>query len=94
MHDALPLQYRLSSVIAHTGGGAAGGHYMASVRGQGGQMFAISDTAVQNFTHAEFLASPQRPRRVWDANFTVYVLTYLREEGQLTKGQREVSKLV
>jgi len=94
MHNSLPLRYRLSSVISHVGDGTTAGHYVASVRGQGGRIQAISDSDTQNFTQAQFLASPQVPSQVWEGNFTVYVLTYLREDGQLTRGQRAAASLV
>jgi ubiquitin C-terminal hydrolase len=37
LHSSLPLRYKFSSVVSHNGSGMDGGHYMASVRGQGEQ---------------------------------------------------------
>jgi ubiquitin C-terminal hydrolase len=97
LHNALPLRYRLSSVISHSGTGLkkGGGHYVASARGPGGQVRCISDSAVQNFTQQQFLASPQ------DANIVspgspkqVYILTYVREKGGMTSGQRAAARLL
>ncbi|KAI4649137.1 hypothetical protein J4E93_003451 [Alternaria ventricosa] len=87
----LPLRYRLSSVISHSGEGTetAGGHYIASVRGPGDRITCLSDSVRQTFTQAQFEASPQVAGISPPAK-QVYVLTYLRDEGRL---QREIKNL-
>ncbi|KAF2826228.1 kinase-like protein, partial [Ophiobolus disseminans] len=93
MHNPLPLHYRLSSVISHYGTGVDNGHNVASVRGQGGKFQAISNRVTQDFTLAQFLASPQRPSEVWAGKLEVYVLMYLRESVGGTRAEREVAGL-
>lgn len=90
----LPLRYRLSSVISHSGEGteSAGGHYIASVRGPGGHITCLSDSARETFTQAQFEASPQ-VAGISPPPKQVYVLTYLRDDGRLTKEQREMKNL-
>jgi ubiquitin C-terminal hydrolase len=63
LHNSLPLRYTLSSVVSHSGSGTpiGGGHYIASVRGPGGNIRCISDSATDNFTPAQMSGSPQRP---------------------------------
>ncbi|KAI4621429.1 uncharacterized protein J4E87_006646 [Alternaria ethzedia] len=87
----LPLRYRLSSVISHSGEGteSAGGHYIASVRGPGGRITCISDSVTETFTQDQFEASPQVAGISPPAK-EVYVLTYLRDDGRL---QREMKNL-
>lgn len=87
----LPLRYRLSSVISHSGEGTetAGGHYIASVRGPGNRITCISDSVTETFTQAQFEASPQVAGISPPAK-EVYVLTYLRDDGRL---QREMKNL-
>ncbi|KAJ4289766.1 hypothetical protein N0V90_011096 [Kalmusia sp. IMI 367209] len=84
-HAAVPLNYRLASVISHNGLGLDSGHYISSVRSPGNAPFyLISDDNVRPFTLQEFTSNPQRltnGRRA--AKFRAYVLTYIRDDNSL-----------
>ncbi|KAI8943527.1 hypothetical protein NX059_001523 [Plenodomus lindquistii] len=77
-NKAIPLKYRLSSVVSHDGLKVTGGHYMASVRGPSSYRF-ISDSHVETFTKAQFVHSPQQPLIVATGNKETHILTYIRE---------------
>jgi hypothetical protein len=82
LHNSLPLRYKFSSVASHNGSGIDRGHYIASVRGQGEQPYAISDSVVSTRSQQQFTESPQRPTKFWvGSQFQTYILMYLREKG-------------
>lgn len=87
----LPLRYRLSSVISHSGS-VESGHYVATVRGQGNNITCISDRRKETFDIVRMLQSPQRPTITNPKD--VYILTYVREDGQLTARQRAMKKMM
>lgn len=81
---ALPLQYRLSGVISHSGESANFGHYIASVRGRNPDEFmCISDDDREDFSLAEILANPQHPQVEQishEDGYQVYMLSYIRDD--------------
>jgi ubiquitin C-terminal hydrolase len=86
LHNTFPLQYKLSSVISHSGPGLKekGGHYIASVRGPGlTPITCISDERRERFSQLQFESNPQTTA-LSRGNFQVYILTYVREDVALT----------
>jgi len=83
-NPTLPLQYRLTGVVSHTGPRTDFGHYIASVRGRVPGVFpCISDEELEDFDLQEFLTNPQNPvTRGMQANggFQVYMLCYERDD--------------
>jgi hypothetical protein len=60
--STLPLQYRLTGVVSHSGPSANAGHYIASMRERDPNEFmCISDEVREDFSRQEFLANPQMP---------------------------------
>ncbi|KAH7411644.1 hypothetical protein DE146DRAFT_245373 [Phaeosphaeria sp. MPI-PUGE-AT-0046c] len=82
--NTLPLNYRLTGVVSHRGGGLKGGHFIASVRGRRtGQFTCINDNNKASITLPQFLANPvQPPGRLCgpNAKFQAYMLMYERDD--------------
>ncbi|KAK7182918.1 ubiquitin carboxyl-terminal hydrolase 2 [Paraphaeosphaeria sporulosa] len=95
----VPLKYRLSTVVSHSGNTANAGHYVASVRSQGASpFFNINDHRVLSINPAEFRANPQRPPGVRTMQgFQAYMLTYIMDEAPVERflgvGARERARL-
>ncbi|KAL1601433.1 Ubiquitin carboxyl-terminal hydrolase 26 [Paraconiothyrium brasiliense] len=86
----VPLKYRLSAVVPHSGPRANAGHYVASVRSQGeNPYYNINDRQVGQIDGAAFTANPQRPPGFKSAGFQAYILTYIRDEAPLEQYLRE-----
>lgn len=89
-NPTLPLQYHLSSVIAHSG--TTTDRYIASVREPSSNQFScISDTLVTNILHREFLANPQIRN---DQRFEVYDLTYIRDDSVRSMPTQKLKKWI
>ncbi|KAF2443809.1 hypothetical protein P171DRAFT_44447 [Karstenula rhodostoma CBS 690.94] len=80
--DSVPLTYRLSTVVSHSGESLDNGHYIASVRSPGTKPFYnISDEHwVQPISRQRFTANPQQNRKTEDEQFEVNILTYIMDE--------------
>lgn len=80
----VPLNYRLSSVISHSGATNAfpnGGHYMITVRGQN-DVYSIVDDQVFRKGQVTAQRNPgltDNPTRQCRRNYQAYILTYTRE---------------
>ncbi|RMZ67149.1 ubiquitin carboxyl-terminal hydrolase 22 27 51 [Pyrenophora seminiperda CCB06] len=89
--DGLPLRYNISSIIGQSGT-IQTGHFVATVKGPGDKVTMVDDDVTEKFTEARMLATPQvlsmgNPK---DA----YIVTYLRDDGELTKEQKALKKLM
>ncbi|KAL5431664.1 hypothetical protein PMIN07_010917 [Paraphaeosphaeria minitans] len=90
----LPLKYKLSSVVSHSGHAPNSGHYVASVRSQGDNPFYnINDRAVWPINATQFHANPQHPPGVHTKHgFQAYTLTYIYDEVQEPDSTSQSSK--
>lgn len=84
--SALPLRYKLSSVISHHGDVNAG-HYIATAKGPV-DTFQISDSVVNRVNPANLLDNPQCRN---GQSFQVYTLTFLRDYTR-TRADRKMER--
>ena len=91
LHRHLPLRYRLSSIVSHSGEVGVG-HFLAVVKGQGESITCISDEHRHAFTLEQMLESPHQPRIGNPKDHCI--LIYTRKDGVLSMKQKEMKRLM